>query len=71
MEDTLVTIMYRAGLHCVCELAPDGIEPLTMHCFQNYDNAADYIRERYSEEQAIAPDAFKNEIVRRKKGSTK
>lgn len=54
-----VTIMPGPGdYHRVRELESD-CEPLTLGWFGNYDNAVDYIRDNYQEEQACSPDEFR------------
>ena len=54
-----VTIMPGPGdAFRVRELESDCL-PVTLGWFGNYDNAVDYIRDNYREEQACSPDEFR------------
>jgi hypothetical protein len=62
-DGTLVTIFPGPVPYFrVRELASPGCQVQTLLWTGNYENAVDYIREHYNEEQAVSPDDFRREV---------
>jgi hypothetical protein len=66
----LVTIMPGPGDQFrVRELAPNCTRPMTMKWTGNYDNAVEYVRDNYCEEDVLAPCDFRTEVLARRKAN--
>jgi hypothetical protein len=69
-ERTLVSIFPGPGpdTYRVRELAPGTSQVQTLKWAGSFDAAVEYIRENYSDNEAIAPDDFRSEVRGRKGG---
>jgi hypothetical protein len=65
--NTLVTIFSGPGSQFrVRELAPDTTQVLTMKWAGCFDSAVEYVRANYGDGEAVSPDDFRNEVLRRR-----